>query len=62
MIKYNIMKFMLDYKLERLPLSFSETWIQDHQRGIYALRNAEDFLYQMFDVYILGDFKWGQKK
>ena len=37
------MKFMLDYKLERLPLSFSGTWIQNSQRGIYALRNAEDF-------------------
>ena len=43
LIKYNIMKFMLDYKLERLPLSFSDTWIQNNQRGIYALRNAEDF-------------------
>lgn len=43
LIDYNIIKFVLDYKLNRLPDAFSNLWIENQYRGGYILRNAEDF-------------------
>ena len=45
LIEFNMIKFMADYKLGRLPNAFSGTWIENNQRPAnrYNLRNAHEF-------------------
>ena len=43
LIEYNIIKFVLDYKLQRVPSAFSNIWLENQNRGGYILRNASDF-------------------
>ena len=43
LIDYNIIKIVLDYKLNRVPDAFTNLWSENQERGGYILRNAEDY-------------------
>jgi len=55
LIHYYRMKFMHNYHYKKLPFSFSETWICNHERiPDRALRNANDyFMYRRPTLYPL---------